>query len=91
MNSRMNSDNMLSCGTGITITQGRGIGVLNLDLRNSPEFMALKNEVEHLSKLIGIVIKEDPEILTKYDNVRKAFDEYCLFRDLVINNDKNKI
>lgn len=60
---------------------------VQLDLNISPEFKQLQEEVAYLSKIIGTILYENPEVLQKYANVKQAFEEYCLFRDLVVNKD----
>lgn len=47
----------------------------------------LKIQIDAQSKLLGLIMTENPEILEKFENIKNAWEEYCLFRDLVINKE----
>jgi hypothetical protein len=63
--------------------------IISLDLENDQKFKDLRDEVKLLSRMLGAIVKEDPKILEKYDNVKRAWEEYCLFRDLVVNGNND--
>jgi hypothetical protein len=57
-----------------------------------PAIGVLKDEMKSIKKMLGLILEgdENPEFLEKYKNLKKAYDEYLFFRDLILSEEDKK-
>jgi hypothetical protein len=56
------------------------------------EVAQLRKDMKDVKKMLGLILEgdENPALLEKYKNLKKAYDEYCFFRDLILDGDEKK-
>lgn len=57
------------------------------------EMNEVKKDLKELKKMMGLILEgdENPALLEKYKNLKKAYEEYKFFRDLILNEEEKKV
>lgn len=53
----------------------------------------MKKEMKDIKKMLSLILEgdENPEFLEKYKNLKKAYEEYVFFRDMILSQEEKKI